>query len=104
MHSSTAKSEKANMTILKEGQNCRPKDHVGRVAYLIDGGRPTPVDPNGPRFRRNCEWQPAGSLKFTEFPSDNLSNFSDSCEIHKLLQFSASGYERAIIWVSTASN
>ena len=43
------------MTILKEGQNCRPKDHVGRVAYLIDGGRPTPVDPNGPRFRRNCE-------------------------------------------------
>lgn len=43
------------MTILKEGQNCRPKDHVGRVAYLIDGSRPTPADPNGPRFRRNCE-------------------------------------------------
>ena len=28
------------MTILKRGQNCRRKDHVGRVAYLIDGGRP----------------------------------------------------------------
>ena len=26
----------------------------------------------------------------------NLSNLSDSCEIHKLLQFSASGYERAL--------
>ena len=25
------------MTILEEGQNCRRKDHVGRVAYLIDG-------------------------------------------------------------------
>jgi hypothetical protein len=80
------------MIILKEGQNYRRKDHVGRVAYLIDGGRPTPANPNGPRFRRNCERQPAGSLKFTEFPSDNLSNLSGSCEIHKLLQFFASGY------------
>ena len=47
MNSSTAKSEKANMTNLKEGENCRRKDHVGRVAYQIDGAdqrRLTPTD------------------------------------------------------------